>query len=119
KPAILVPHLPTPGPPAARMARVAPSQAPYVLPLDADDLLGPGSVRALADALDANPEAGVAWGDLELFRPSGARLFDRGPDSLDPWLITFVNELPLSALFRREVLLQAGGYPLRDGYAAW
>jgi len=116
---IRVLHQHNAGPAAARMAGVAVSQAPYVLPLDADDLLGPGSVRALADALDANPEAGVAWGDLELFRPSGARLFDRGPDSLDPWLITYVNELPLSALFRREVLLRAGGYQLRDGYEDW
>ncbi len=107
------------GPAAARMAGVAATGAPYVLPLDADDLLGPGSVAALADALDAHPDAGVAWGDLELFRPSGARLFDRGPDALDPWLITYVNELPLSALFRREVLMQAGGYQLRDGYEDW
>ncbi len=55
------------GPAAARMAGVAASQAPYVLPLDADDL----------------------------------------------------NELPLSALFRREILLEAGGYQLRDGYEDW
>ncbi len=112
-------HQPNAGPAAARMAGVVASQAPYVLPLDADDLLGPGSVRALADALDAHPEAGVAWGDVELFRPSGARVFARGPDALDPWLITYVSELPLSALFRREVLLQAGGYQLRDGYEDW
>src|SRR2546429_4859718 len=112
-------HQPNAGPAAARMAGVVASQAPYVLPLDADDLLGPGSVRALADALDAHPEAGVAWGDLELFRPNGARLFDRGPDPLDPRLIPFVHELPLSALFRREVLLQARGYPLPRGLQGW
>ena len=107
------------GPAAARMAGVAATGAPYVLPLDADDLLGPGSVAALADALDTHPEAGVAWGDHELFRPSGARLLARGPDALDPWLITYVNELPLSALFRREILLEAGGYQLREGYEDW
>lgn len=107
------------GPAAARMAGVAATQAKYVLPLDADDLLGPGSVAALADALDAHPEVGVAWGDMELFRPSGARVAARGPDALDPWLITYVNEMALSALFRREVLLQAGGYQLREGYEDW
>lgn len=116
---VRVVHQRNAGPAAARMAGVAATQAPYVLPLDADDLLGPGSVAALADALDAHPEAGVAWGDMELFRPSGARVQASGPDALDPWLITYVNELPLSALFRREVLLRAGGYQLREGYEDW
>jgi glycosyltransferase involved in cell wall biosynthesis len=112
-------HQANSGPSAARMAGVAASHAPYVLPLDADDLLAPGSLAALADALDADPGVGVAWGDLELFRPSGARLEGRGPRSLDAWLITYVNELPLSALFRREVLTGAGGYQLREGYEDW
>jgi glycosyltransferase involved in cell wall biosynthesis len=116
---IRVLHQRNAGPAAARMAGVAASRAPYVLPLDADDLLGPGSVAALADALDAHPAAGVAWGDLELFRLDGSRLEARGPDALDPWLITYVNEMPLSACFRREVLLQAGGYQLREGYEDW
>src|SRR2546423_4636034 len=94
------------GPAAARMAGVAASRAPYVLPLDADDLLGQGSLAALADALDADPAVGVAWGDLELFRPSGARVEAPGPQVLDPWLITYVNELPVAALLRREVLVR-------------
>jgi glycosyltransferase involved in cell wall biosynthesis len=112
-------HQSNAGPAAARMTGVAASRAPYVLPLDADDLLAPGSLAALANALDADPGAAVAWGDLELFRPSGARLEARGPGALDPWLITYVNELPLCALFRREVLLRSGGYQLREGYEDW
>ncbi|MEA2633969.1 MAG: hypothetical protein QOH92_736 [Chloroflexota bacterium] len=116
---VQVVHQRNAGPAAARMAGVAVSRAPYVLPLDADDLLGPGSVAALANALDAEPTAGVAWGDLELFRPSGARLTARGPQALDPWLITYLNELPLSALFRRELLVGSGGYQLREGYEDW
>jgi len=116
---VCVLHQRNAGPAAARMAGVAASRAPYVLPLDADDLLGPGSVTALADALDAHPDAGVAWGDVELFRLRGARIVARGPEALDPWLITYVNEMPLSALFRRAVLLQAGGYQLREGYEDW
>src|SRR5258708_14319122 len=95
------------GPAAARMAGVAASQAPYVLPLDADDLLGPGSVAALADALDTHPEAGVAWGDHELFRPSGARLLARRPGAPHPWLVTYVDELTLSSPFRPDIPLDA------------
>src|SRR5260370_40321689 len=74
------------GPAAARMAGVAATGAPYVLPLDADDLLGPGPVAALADALATHPEAGVAWGDHELFRPSGPRLLAPGPHRAAPRL---------------------------------
>src|SRR5437899_12481950 len=81
---IRVLHQPNAGPAAARMAGVVASQAPYVLPLDADDLLGPGSVRALADALDAHPEAGVAWGAVGLFPPSRPPGFARGPGGPDP-----------------------------------
>src|SRR5260370_40284788 len=56
------------GPAAARMAGVAASQAPYALPLDADDLLGPGSLAALAAALATQPDAAAASRDPALFR---------------------------------------------------
>src|SRR5205814_2953977 len=48
---------------AARMAGVAATSAPYVSALDADDLEAPGALTALADALDADPDASVVWGD--------------------------------------------------------
>jgi glycosyltransferase involved in cell wall biosynthesis len=101
------------------MAGVAATSARYVLPLDSDDLLGPGSIKALADALDADPGAAVAWGDLELFRSTGERVRARGPETLDPWLITYVNELPLTALFRRDWLDRTGGFRIREGYEDW
>jgi glycosyltransferase involved in cell wall biosynthesis len=107
------------GPSAARMRGVRASRAPYVLPLDSDDLLGRGSIRALANALDAQPEVDVAWGNLELFTEDGRRVFGRGPRTLDPWLVTYVNEYPLAAMFRRATLLEAGGYQLREGYEDW
>src|SRR5215831_4926374 len=49
---------------AARMAGVGATTAPYVVPLDGDDLLVAGVVTALADALDAAPKAAAAWGDF-------------------------------------------------------
>src|SRR5436305_7745211 len=47
------------GLPAARNAGLAATSAPYVFPLDADDLAEPDALPALADALDADPEAAV------------------------------------------------------------
>jgi glycosyltransferase involved in cell wall biosynthesis len=102
---------------AARMAGVAATTASYVTALDADDLEAPGALAALADALDANPEAAVAWGDVLNFGDD--RTYRRLGRTLDPWLITYVNELPADAMVRRETLLEAGGWQLRGGYEDW
>jgi len=84
---------------AARMAGVAATSAPYVSALDADDLEAPGALTALADALDADPGASVAWGDVQNFGDNA--VLRRLGKTLDPWLITYVNELPADAMMRR------------------
>jgi glycosyltransferase involved in cell wall biosynthesis len=102
---------------AARMAGLAATTAPYVSALDADDLEAPGALTALADALDAHPEAAIAWGDVRNFGDDTTyRRLGRG---LDRWLITYVNELPADAMVRRQVLVEAGGWQLRGGYEDW
>jgi glycosyltransferase involved in cell wall biosynthesis len=74
------------GPGAARMAGVGATSAPYVFPLDADDVLESGALAALADALDRHPEASAAWGDEPTF--GRIEVDVRTPDHLDPWLVT-------------------------------
>jgi glycosyltransferase involved in cell wall biosynthesis len=101
---------------AARMTGVRASSAPYVLPLDADDMLPPGAVARLADALDREPDAALAWGDVETF--GEVSLHVRGAPQLDPWHITYVNEIPVAALVRRTSLLAAGGWQI-NGYEDW
>jgi glycosyltransferase involved in cell wall biosynthesis len=102
---------------AARMTGLAATSAPYVFPLDADDLLGPRALDQLADALDADPAAMAAWGDVELFGSVELRL--SMPKSLDPWLFTFVNEVPGTSLLRRTALEATGGWRLEEGYEDW
>ena len=102
---------------AARMSGVAATEAPYVFPLDADDLLLPGALAALADALDARPRAAVAWGDLQLF--GAFDLHVRTAEALDPWLITYLSEVPGTSMVRRAALDDAGGWSLRSGYEDW
>jgi glycosyltransferase involved in cell wall biosynthesis len=102
---------------AARMTGLAATSARYVFPLDADDLLGPRALDRLADVLDADPTAMAAWGDVELFGSVELRL--RMPRSLDPWLFTFVNEVPGTCLLRRSALEAAGGWRLTGGYEDW
>src|SRR5688572_25554344 len=73
------------GLPGARMTGVAATSAPYVYPLDADDETMPGSLRLLADALDADPGLAVAWGDQQLF--GDYELVSPRARALDPWAI--------------------------------
>jgi glycosyltransferase involved in cell wall biosynthesis len=102
---------------AARMAGVAATAAPYVQPLDADDLFEPGALAVLANALDSTPNAAAAWGDVaffgefELVAPTASRL--------DPWTIWYLDEIPGTSMVRRTVLESTGGWRLNDTYEDW
>jgi len=102
---------------AARMAGVAATGAPFVLALDADDRLAPGSLGTLADALERDPGLALAWGDYRAF---GDRAYVQGTASaVDPWQLTYQNDLPVVVMLRRDALLRAGGWSLRGGYEDW
>jgi glycosyltransferase involved in cell wall biosynthesis len=102
---------------AARMTGVAHTSAPFVLPLDADDAIAPGAVAALAEALDGEPRAAMAWGDVEIWGEFDLPL--RIGRNLDPWLVAHLNTLPVASLVRRTALLDVGGWQLRHGYEDW
>jgi glycosyltransferase involved in cell wall biosynthesis len=105
------------GPSSAWMAGLQATAASYVMPFSSDDLLVPGATARLADALDESPEAAAAWGDLESIGAASA-LVPSAP-ALDPWYVTYVNSLPGIALFRRDLVLEAGGWQLTTGIEDW
>jgi glycosyltransferase involved in cell wall biosynthesis len=105
------------GLPGARMTGVGATSARFVYPLDADDGVAPGALARLADALDADPAAALAWGDQQLF--GDFSLLSPRADSLDPWAITHINGLPVSTMVRRSALAETGGWQLRGGYEDW
>lgn len=106
------------GPSAAAMHGLRATSAPFVMRFDADDLLEPGALDALADALDRSPEAAVAWGDFQTF--GRTTFLVPTPPTLDPWLLTYVNCVPgAGCLFRRAAVESAGGWQLRDGFEDW
>lgn len=107
------------GPAAARMTGVQATSARYVMPLDADDLLARDALRLLADALDANADAAAAWGDSEVFGPGWTRPAPVRVRTIDPWLVTYLNPYRIGSLMRRDPLLEAGGWQLREGYEDW
>lgn len=113
---VRVVHQPNRGPGAARMAALGATSAPAVLPLDADDLLPPGALRSLREALDAHPEVGAVWGWYQRFGQGS--WVQRTSPRLDPWHITHQNDLA-PALFRRSALALVGGWGLRSAYEDW
>jgi GT2 family glycosyltransferase len=108
---------PNGGPSAARAAGVEASRADYVFPLDADDCLLPGTLASLAEALDDDPRLALAWGDYQLFGEHRYR--QRTAEVLDPWQISYQNDMPVAAMLRRSVLDTVGGWEESGGYEDW
>jgi glycosyltransferase involved in cell wall biosynthesis len=102
---------------AARMTGVRCTSAPYVHPLDSDDRLAPGALRLLADALDARPQADLAWGDYYCFGAFRCRV--PGAPSLDPWRITYIDEIVGTTMVRRSALAAVGGWDMGSGFEDW
>ena len=98
----------------ARATALEASSAPYVFPLDSDDLVSPGVLGRMADLLDANPDAVVCFGDYEEF--GDAEMVRAVPDQIDPFRIAYANELAVSSLFRRSLLDELGGWGA-DGFS--
>jgi glycosyltransferase involved in cell wall biosynthesis len=103
----------------ARMTGLTSTTAPLVVPLDADDLAEPGALTAMADALDAAPDAAACVGDYVEFG-EGA-VMRAVPDRLDPFRIAYTNEYPITGVFRRSALEAVGGWTRRGliGYEDW
>lgn len=114
---VRVVHQQNAGPSAAWMKGLSVTTAPYVLPFSSDDILLPGAVKLLADALDADQHAGFAWGDMETF--GMARAYRPSVPVLCPWLVTFTNCIPAYSLFRRSTLLEVGGWQNTNASEDW
>lgn len=96
------------GPSAAWMTGVAATGAPYVMPFSSDDVLLPGGTAILADALDATPDASFAWGDMKTFGLATA--YRPMVPAFCPWLVTYMHCIPAYSLFRRDALIESGGW---------
>jgi glycosyltransferase involved in cell wall biosynthesis len=110
-------HQANQGPAPARMTGVGATNADYVFPLDADDLLAEGGLRRLSEVLDRHPDVAAAWGSVQAFGEIESA--DLCRPSLDPWQVSYHNHLPLSSLYRRSALIEVGGWQLAGGYEDW
>jgi glycosyltransferase involved in cell wall biosynthesis len=102
---------------AARNAGLARVQTPYAIVVDADDRLAPGALDAMRAPLDADPGLGYAYGTMRFFGAWEGEL--RFPD-YDAYRLLYRHTIGLSALMRREVVGDTGGFdPAFQGYEDW
>jgi glycosyltransferase involved in cell wall biosynthesis len=92
---------------AARNAGLARATTPYVLVLDADDRLAPGALNAMRAPLEADPELGFAYGHMQFF---GAWQGVMRMPPYDPYKLLYRHTIGLSALMRRELIRDTGGF---------
>ncbi len=102
----------------ARNRGIAEAQGTYILPLDADDRIGPGYLSQAVAALEADPNLGIVYCRAEKF---GA---EQGEWRLAPfsrWRMGLGNIIFCSAFYRRADWQQVGGYDetLRRGWEDW
>jgi glycosyltransferase involved in cell wall biosynthesis len=92
-------------------------RTPYVLVLDADDRLAPGALTALREPLEADPKLGFAYGRMRFFGDWDGEL--RFPP-YDPYGLLYRHTIGLSALARREVFADTGGFdPEFEQFEDW
>lgn len=107
----------------ARNIGIREAQGRYILPLDADDMLDPGAVATLADALDLDRSTHIAYGNV-LFKEEDGRTstdYNSGKLGYSGWPMPFIYEqqiiqrnlLPYCSMYRREVWEYTGGYRRR------
>lgn len=96
---------------AARNRGIRAARGRYLLPLDSDNRLAPGSIAAALRVLDAEPQVGVVYGDrLDFGLRSGCAKVPR----FDLARLLWWNFIDACAVYRREIWEACGGYDARS-----
>lgn len=102
--------------PMARNFGVAHSKGRYVIMLDADDMLEEQALRILFDEMEKDKSIHIAYGHLDVISDDGSgRKRNEWPYGQYSWRgqMAHLNQLPYSAMMRREVFERSGGYRQR------
>ncbi|MGQ9550724.1 MAG: glycosyltransferase family 2 protein [Roseiflexus sp.] len=91
----------------ARNAGIRVARAPYILPLDADDMLEPEMLAQTVAVLDSHPTVGFVYTDVRRFGAEN-NVMRTLPYSLER--LRFENMMMPATLFRREAWEQVGGF---------
>lgn len=105
---------------AARNNAIKATQQPFIISLDADDMLDPRFVKACWDALTADRSLGIAYTGINILHYDGKQSLAGWPPQFD-WKIQSTvtnppgNCISSACMFRRSMWERAGGY--RQAYA--
>lgn len=108
-------HQGRPGP--VRNAGLAVARGRYLLCLDPDDAIEPGFLARTVAALEAAPDAALAYTDYVEAGPQGSRTV--ALPEFDPALLRTQNTLTLATLMRREVWEASRGFSAATAYEDW
>ena len=105
------------GPSAARNNGIQISKADLFIALDADDILKSDFIDKAYNLINNNSKIGVVYGDCEYFGDKNG-LSIKQFNKYSQW---YVNGLTVTALVRKELWKQCGGFDetMREGYEDW
>lgn len=120
KDSVTVIHQQNQGVAEARNNGIRASNQPFIICLDADDMLDPRYVETLQSAMVADRGLGVAYTGLSLMTPDGSLRPNAWPPAFNWDHMTNVSNPPsscihIAAMFRKDMWERAGGY--RQVYA--
>lgn len=99
----------------ARNTGIRCAKGGYILPLDADDELGQGTLRTLFTALEEDHNLDIVTGGFQLIEPDGKRWISSWPADNPSFdlQIRHHNQIPYASMYRRWVWERTGGYRRR------
>jgi glycosyltransferase involved in cell wall biosynthesis len=105
------------GPSYARNAGLRAATTPFLIVLDADDLLSPTALQDLRGPFERNSKIGFSYGVTRFFGDwEGELVFP----PYDPYRLIYRHIIGSTALMRRELFERVGGYdPKFTGYEDW
>jgi len=106
------------GLPSARNAGIRLTSAPYIVCLDADDIISPSYCSTCLEVLETQPDVGFVYSTTRVFGNQNKK-WSNLPYSALHLLVD--NYIPYSAMFRRQVWEEVGGFDetMRFGYEDW
>lgn len=94
----------------------------YILPLDADNMLAPGTLRTLTEQLDQNRWLDIAYGKVKFVVEDGSPDTSVSGDGISGWpprdfnydaQMAHRNQIPSTSMYRKTIWSRVGGYRSR------